>query len=84
MRDAAVEAGAPPDIISWIEDPSLLVSQALMQAPQVGGQGGGAQQSHMQRRGWVGKKVGDPCWTAVWAVSPSWTINGVFDGQGTA
>lgn len=35
VRDAAVEAGAPPDIISWIEDPSLLVSQALMQAPQV-------------------------------------------------
>ena len=35
VRDAAVAAGAPEDIISWIEQPSLLVSQALMQSPQV-------------------------------------------------
>ncbi len=35
VRDAAVAAGAPPDIISFIETPSLPVSQALMQAPEV-------------------------------------------------
>ncbi|GIM11511.1 hypothetical protein Vretimale_14988 [Volvox reticuliferus] len=35
VRDAAVAAGAPTDIISWVETPSLPVSQALMQAPEV-------------------------------------------------
>lgn len=36
MRDAAVAAGAPEDIISWIEHPSMPVSQALMSAPEGG------------------------------------------------
>jgi acetaldehyde dehydrogenase/alcohol dehydrogenase len=35
VRDAAVAAGAPPDVISWIETPSLPVSQALMQVGRV-------------------------------------------------
>lgn len=35
VRDAAVAAGAPEDIISWVENPTLVVSQALMQAPEV-------------------------------------------------
>lgn len=35
MRDAAVAAGAPEHIVSWIETPSLPVSQALMQANEV-------------------------------------------------
>ncbi len=35
MRDAAVAAGAPPGVISWIDSPSLPVSQALMSAPEV-------------------------------------------------
>ncbi|GFR45832.1 hypothetical protein Agub_g7196 [Astrephomene gubernaculifera] len=35
VRDAAVAAGAPTDIISWVETPSLPVSQALMQAPEI-------------------------------------------------
>jgi acetaldehyde dehydrogenase / alcohol dehydrogenase len=35
VRDAAVAAGAPADIVSWVETPSLPVSQALMQAPEV-------------------------------------------------
>ncbi|GIL64204.1 hypothetical protein Vafri_18176 [Volvox africanus] len=35
VRDAAIAAGAPSDIISWVETPSLPVSQALMQAPEV-------------------------------------------------
>jgi acetaldehyde dehydrogenase/alcohol dehydrogenase len=35
VRDAAVAAGAPPDIISWIAKPSLVVSQALMTAPEI-------------------------------------------------
>ena len=35
VRDAAVAAGAPPDIISWVENPSMPVSQALMQAPEI-------------------------------------------------
>ena len=35
VRDAAVAAGAPPDIISWVDAPSNIVSQALMQAPEV-------------------------------------------------
>ena len=30
VRDAAVEAGAPKDIISWIEEPTLVKSQHLM------------------------------------------------------
>ena len=30
VRDAAVEAGAPKDIISWIEEPTLIKSQHLM------------------------------------------------------
>lgn len=33
--DAAVKAGAPPNIISWIEEPSMCISQALMQSPEV-------------------------------------------------
>eukprot|EP00798_Chlamydomonas_sp_ICE-L_P015525 gene15525-21614_t len=35
VRDAAVAAGAPPDIISWIEKPSMAASNALMTAPEV-------------------------------------------------
>lgn len=35
VRDAAVAAGAPPGIISWIESPSLPVSQALMSAREI-------------------------------------------------
>ncbi|PRW60149.1 bifunctional acetaldehyde- alcohol dehydrogenase isoform A [Chlorella sorokiniana] len=35
VRDAAVAAGAPPGIISWIEEPSMLVSQSLMSAPEI-------------------------------------------------
>lgn len=35
VRDAAVAAGAPEDIIAFIETPSLPVSQALMQAPEI-------------------------------------------------
>jgi len=35
VRDAAVAAGAPDNIISWVETPSLPVSQALMQAPEI-------------------------------------------------
>lgn len=35
VRDAAVAAGAPPNIISWVETPSLPVSQALMQATEI-------------------------------------------------
>lgn len=31
VRDAAVAAGAPPDIIGWIDAPTLELSQALMQ-----------------------------------------------------
>ena len=31
VRDAAVAAGAPPDIIGWIDVPTLELSQALMQ-----------------------------------------------------
>lgn len=31
ILDAAVEAGAPPDIISWIDEPTVALSQALMQ-----------------------------------------------------
>lgn len=35
VADAAVKAGAPDGIISWIDTPSLPVSQALMQAPEI-------------------------------------------------
>lgn len=35
VRDAAVAAGAPEHIISWVETPSMPVSQALMSAPEV-------------------------------------------------
>jgi acetaldehyde dehydrogenase/alcohol dehydrogenase len=31
VRDAAVEAGAPEDIIGWIDEPTVELSQALMQ-----------------------------------------------------
>ena len=33
--NAAMEAGAPEGIIGWIEEPSLNLSQALMQHPQI-------------------------------------------------
>jgi acetaldehyde dehydrogenase/alcohol dehydrogenase len=32
---AAVEAGAPPDLIGWIDEPSVSLSQALMQHPDI-------------------------------------------------
>ena len=35
VRDAAIEAGAPADIVSWIEEPSMSVSQYLMRAPEI-------------------------------------------------
>ncbi len=35
VLDAAVAAGAPPDIIGWIEDPTVPLSQHLMGHPQV-------------------------------------------------
>eukprot|EP00887_Chlorella_sp_A99_P006632 scaffold3.g6632.t1 len=35
VRDAAIKAGAPKDIISWVENPSMPVSQALMTSPEV-------------------------------------------------
>ncbi|KAG2483733.1 hypothetical protein HYH03_017451 [Edaphochlamys debaryana] len=35
VHDAAVAAGAPQDIIAWIDSPSLPVSQALMVAPEI-------------------------------------------------
>ncbi|MBF2058237.1 MAG: bifunctional acetaldehyde-CoA/alcohol dehydrogenase [Cyanobacterium sp. T60_A2020_053] len=35
VLDAAVAAGAPPHIISWIAEPTLAVSQALMQHPDI-------------------------------------------------
>lgn len=35
VHDAAVAAGAPQDIISWVENPSLPVSNALMQAREI-------------------------------------------------
>uniref|UniRef100_A0A7R9YRG3 alcohol dehydrogenase n=1 Tax=Chlamydomonas euryale TaxID=1486919 RepID=A0A7R9YRG3_9CHLO len=35
VLDAAVKAGAPPGIIGWIEKPTLVVSQALMTAPEI-------------------------------------------------
>ena len=35
VRDAAAAAGAPLDIIGWIDEPTLELSQALMQHPDV-------------------------------------------------
>ncbi|BAQ64446.1 bifunctional acetaldehyde-CoA/alcohol dehydrogenase [Geminocystis sp. NIES-3709] len=35
VRDAAIAAGAPEDIIAWIDEPTLEVSQALMQHPEI-------------------------------------------------
>ncbi len=35
VRDAAVEAGAPADIIGWIDEPSVPLSQQLMQHPSI-------------------------------------------------
>lgn len=35
VRDAAVAAGAPEDIIGWIDEPSVELSQMLMQHPDV-------------------------------------------------
>ena len=36
LLKAAVDAGAPENIIGWIEDPTLEQSRALMQHPQIG------------------------------------------------
>ena len=35
IRDAAVAAGAPEDIIGWIDEPTLPLSNALMQHPEI-------------------------------------------------
>lgn len=35
VRDAAVAAGAPENLISWIDEPTVPLSQALMQHPDV-------------------------------------------------
>ncbi len=35
ILQAAIEAGAPPDIIGWIEEPSVTLSKALMQHPSI-------------------------------------------------
>jgi len=35
VLDAAVEAGAPKDIIGWIDEPSVELSQALMTHPKI-------------------------------------------------
>ena len=35
ILDAAVAAGAPPDIIGWIDQPSIDLTQALMTHPQI-------------------------------------------------
>jgi len=35
VRNAAIEAGAPPDIIGWIDEPTIELSQTLMQHPSV-------------------------------------------------
>ena len=35
VLDAAVAAGAPKDIISWIENPSMMLSTMLMQHPHI-------------------------------------------------
>lgn len=35
VRDAAEKAGAPPNLIQWIEKPTVSLSQALMQNTDV-------------------------------------------------
>lgn len=35
VLNAAIEAGAPPDLIGWIDEPSVPLSQALMQHPDI-------------------------------------------------
>ncbi|MCG8363335.1 MAG: bifunctional acetaldehyde-CoA/alcohol dehydrogenase [Pseudanabaenales cyanobacterium] len=35
VRDAAVQAGAPADLIGWIDEPTLELSQALMKHPEI-------------------------------------------------
>jgi acetaldehyde dehydrogenase / alcohol dehydrogenase len=35
IRDAVIAAGAPADLIAWIDEPSVALSQALMQHPDV-------------------------------------------------
>jgi acetaldehyde dehydrogenase/alcohol dehydrogenase len=35
VLEAAVAAGAPPDIIGWIDEPTVPLSQALMQHPDI-------------------------------------------------
>ncbi|EKV00030.1 alcohol dehydrogenase, class IV [Leptolyngbya sp. PCC 7375] len=35
IRNAAVQAGAPADLISWIDEPTLELSQGLMQHPDI-------------------------------------------------
>lgn len=35
LKAAAIEAGAPEDIIGWIEEPSVELSKALMQHPSI-------------------------------------------------
>ncbi|MEM8612849.1 MAG: bifunctional acetaldehyde-CoA/alcohol dehydrogenase [Cyanobacteria bacterium P01_H01_bin.105] len=35
IRDAAVKAGAPVDLIGWIDEPTLELSQTLMQHPDI-------------------------------------------------
>ncbi|MFM6192364.1 MAG: bifunctional acetaldehyde-CoA/alcohol dehydrogenase [Planktothrix sp.] len=35
VLDAAIEAGAPEDIIGWIDEPTVPLSQALMQHPDI-------------------------------------------------
>lgn len=35
VRDAAIAAGAPENIIAWIEEPTLELSQGLMQHPDI-------------------------------------------------
>ncbi|WP_036489402.1 bifunctional acetaldehyde-CoA/alcohol dehydrogenase [Myxosarcina sp. GI1] len=35
VLDAAIAAGAPEDIIGWIDEPSVALSQALMQHPNI-------------------------------------------------
>ena len=35
VRDAAVEAGAPANIIGWIDEPTIELSQALMKHPSI-------------------------------------------------
>ncbi len=37
VLDAAVQAGAPQDIIGWIDEPSIELSSALMQHPKIQG-----------------------------------------------